>query len=347
MRFIVALLAAALMISAAPCHARTVLRNICRVKGQEENVLQGVGLVVGLAGTGEANDARTMNALSTALEVMGAPTAELLMPGKGNNDLSKVKNVAMVIVTARVPATGARRGDKLDCHVSAVNGKSLAGGRLAFAALQGPNVRDKRIYAICEGAIHLPSVEAPLAGEISGGCQMVEDVYTPFIHNGCITLVLEEHHANFQTATEVVESIHKLFTREDEGFVYAQDAANIVVRIPGEYRENPVAFVADVLDVDIYSAEPEARVVINQRTGSIVISGDVSIGDVVVSHKNVVVEAGQTPSFEAIDTDQADSAKLDALVNALNSIKVPTEDRIAIIKEIARSGKLHGRLIVE
>lgn len=327
--------------------ARTVLRNICRVKGQEENVLQGIGLVVGLTGTGEANDMRTMQALSRALEVMGAPASELLIPGKGKNDLEKIKNVAMVIVTARVPATGARRGDKLNCQVSAVNGKSLAGGRLVFTALRGPNPNDTRIYATCEGDIHLPEESSPLAGVVNAGCQMEEDVFTSFIHDGCITLVLEENHANFQTATEVVDSIHKLYSREDDGFVQAVNASNIIVRVPEEYRENPVAFVADVLEVDIYSAEPEARVVINQRTGSIVISGDVTIGDVVVSHKNVVIEAGQSQPFESIDTDQSDSAKLDSLVDALNSIKVPNVDRIEIIKEIARSGKLHGRLIVE
>ena len=346
---LIALIAASVVAtSAADLHGRTVLRNICRVKGQEENVLRGIGLVVGLTGTGEANDAATMRALARSMEIMGAPIPELPMGGKGGlKELEKVKNVALVMVTARVPATGARRGDQLDCQVAAINGKSLAGGRLAFAALQGPQTLDKRVFALCEGAVHLPDAKSPLVGVVAGGCQMEEDVFTPYIHNGCITLVLEENHANFQTATEVVDSIHKLYSREDEGFVQAVNASNIVVRVPGEYRENPVAFVADVLDVDIYSAEPEARVVINQRTGSIVISGDVTIGDVVVSHKNVVIEAGEPPAFESIDTDQSDSAKLDSLVDALNSIKVPNEDRIAIIKEIARSGKLHGRLIVE
>jgi flagellar P-ring protein precursor FlgI len=336
------------LVGGEACHARTVLRNICRVKGQEENVLRGIGLVVGLTGTGEANDAATMRALARSMEIMGAPVPELPMGGKGGlKELEKVKNVAMVFVSARVPATGARRGDKLDCFVSGINGKSLAGGRLAFAALQGPNTEDRRVYALCEGPIHLEDPTSPLSGVIEGGCQMEEDVFTHFIHDGCITLVLEENHANFQTATEVVDSIHKLYSREDEGFVQAVNASNIVVRVPGEYRDNPVAFVADVLDVDIYSAEPEARVVINQRTGAIVISGDVTIGDVVVSHNNIVIEAGPTPQFDAIDTDQSDSAKLNALVNALNSIKVSTEDRIEIIKEIARCGKLHGRLIVE
>ncbi|RIK70878.1 MAG: flagellar biosynthesis protein FlgI [Planctomycetota bacterium] len=346
LRNLALVLAAAGLLAADVAHARTVLRNICRVKGQEENLLQGMGLVVGLAGTGEANDAATMRALGRAMELMGAPVAELQL-GKKGGELEKVKNVAMVHVTARVPATGARRGDKIDCYVSGINGKSLAGGRLAFAALRGPNPNDPRIYALCEGAIHLEDSSQPMSGVVAGGCQMEEDVFTNFVHDGCITLVLDEHHADFQTATEVVDSIHKLYSREDDDFVHAVNASNIVVRLPGEYRDNPVAFIADVLELEVYSAEPEARVVINERTGSIVISGDVTIGDVVVSHKNVVIETGQSPAFEAIDTDQSDSAKLNALVDALNSLKVPNEDRISIIKEIARSGKLHGRLIIE
>ena len=97
----------------------------------------------------------------------------------------------------------------------------------------------------------------------------------------------------------------------------------------------------------ILTAEPEARVVINQKTGSIVISGDVTIGDVVVSHKNVVVEAGQAAAFTPVDADQAEDAKLQSLVTALNSIKVPHEDVVEIIKGIAQNGKLHGRLIID
>lgn len=338
----------ALALGAQTCQARTMLRDICRVKGQEENVLRGMGLVVGLAGTGEANDAATMRALARAMEVMGAPIPEMPLGGaKGLKELEKVKNVALVMVTARVPATGARRGDKLDCYISAINGKSLAGGRLAFAALQGPHLRDKRVYALCEGAIHLEDPAQPLVGVVSGGCQMEEDVFTQFIQDGYITLVLEKNHADFQTATHVAESIRRS-SRAGDDFVQAKDAANIVIRVPEEYQRDPVEFVAAILsDTEVYSPEPEARVVINQRTGSIVIDGNVSIGDVVVSHKNVVIEAGSAPPFTAIDTDNSDAAKLDALVEALNAIKVPAADRVEIIKQIARSGKLHGRLIIE
>jgi flagellar P-ring protein precursor FlgI len=179
---------------------------------------------------------------------------------------------------------------------------------------------------------------------------MEEDVVTSFVHEGKVTFILDENHADFQTATEIVGSIQKQYSREEDGFVQAKNASNIVVQIPEEYRSNPVEFVAAILnDTEVYSPDPEARVVINERTGIISISGDVTIGDVVISHKDVdvVVEAGQGPAFQAIDTEQVDSAKLDALVTALNAIKVPNEDRIEIIKEIARCGKLHGRLIVK
>lgn len=343
-------LAVALVVAptASSCQARTVLRNICRVKGQEKNTLRGYGLVVGLAGTGEAGDMGTMRALARSMEIMGAAIPEIPVPGSsGIRELEKIKNAAMVMVTAEVPPTGARRGDELDCHVAAINGKSLAGGRLAFAALKGPRIDDPTMYAQCEGAVHLEDPSQPLVGVVTGGCQMQEDIFCPFVHDGRITLVLDEYHANFQTATEVAESIHALYSREGDNFVKAISASNIVIQVPGEYKNDPVAFAAAVLEATIYSPEPEARVVINQKTGSIVISGDVTIGDVVVAHKNVVIEAGVSAVFTSLDTDQSDDAKLQSLVTALNSIKVPHQDVVEIIKGIAQNGKLHGRLIVE
>src|SRR3954463_11785875 len=120
---------------AGPVDARTRLKNICRVKGQEENTLRGIGLVVGLNGTGEANDPSTMRAIAQAMQVMGNPVAaDGQQPGF--TELKKIKNAAIVMVTATVPATGARRGDHVDCFVSAMNGKGLDGGRLAFASLK-------------------------------------------------------------------------------------------------------------------------------------------------------------------------------------------------------------------
>lgn len=329
---------------------RTFLRNICRVKGQEENVLRGLGIVVGLNGTGEANDAQTMRALARALELMGNPIPQSGLPGQGSlEELKKIKNVSLVWVTATVPATGARRGDLLDCSISAINGKSLAGGRLVTAALKGPNVDDEHVYALASGQIHLDDETQPMVGTIHNGCQMEEDVFTPFVENGRITLVLDKNHANFQTASDIAGVIRQTYFQQNPDDVQAVNASNIVMKVPEIYLKDPVDFISSLLDMQSYTPEPEARVVINERTGSIVISGDVQIGDVVVSHKNIVVDATlQVPPFTALDSeDGSDSAKLTALVDALNALKVPNADAIDIIKNINRSGKLHGRLIIE
>lgn len=333
-------------------HARSMLQNICRVKGQEENILRGLGLVVGLNGTGEANDPQTMRALARAMEIMGSPIPQTGLPGAATfEELRKIKNVSLAWVTARVPATGARVGDKLNCEVSAINGKSLEGGHLAFAALRGPNLQDNRVYATAQGLIHVSSPQYPTVGSVYGGCQMEADVFTPFVQDGYVTLILDSNHANFQTATEVVNVIRQTFFQNDDSnsqSVHALNASNIQVKIPTAYVEDPVEFVSNLLEQHCYTDEPESRVVINQRTGSIVIDGDVQIGDIVISHRNVIVEAGQaTDRFLEVDQLQQEPAKLKALVDALNALKVPNEDAIEIIKGIARSGKLHGRLIVD
>lgn len=340
--------------------ASTRLKNICRIKGQEENVLRGQGLVVGLNGTGEANDPMTMRAIARAMELMGNPMA---MNGQQTalTELRKIKNAALVWVTATVPATGARRGDRLDCHVSALNGKSLLGGRLAFAALQGPNVQDTRVYALCQGQLDIADATQPMVGVVHGGCQMEADLFTPFVHpDGYFTLVLDKNHANFQTALEIADSIEQRIGStsasassdrnqgtQQQDLVKAIDAANIVVRVSEADKNDPVDLVAFVLDIPVNEPEPEARVTINARAGTIVISGDVEIGDVIVTHKNVSIDTIVSPGFSPIDSDGSNKAKLDHLVSQLNALRVPTTDVIDIIRGIERSGKLHGRLIDE
>jgi flagellar P-ring protein FlgI len=339
-----------LVMLSSPAVATTRLKNICRIKGQEENVLRGYGLVVGLNQTGEVNDGPTMRALARSMELMGAPLA---IDGQqvSLDDLKKLKNAAYVIVTAKVPATGARRGDKVDCFVAAINGKSLEGGRLAFAALQGPNTKDPRVYALCEGQVTIDNAAQPMVGVIHDGCQMEADLLTPFYLDGCITLVLDKNHADFQIATEIVYSIKQkgLFEpseiKESE-VVQAINASNIVVKIPKRFMNDPVGFASELLETRLEEPQTESRVVINPRAGTIVISGDVEIGDVIVSHKNVVVEA-EAPALASIDVDDSSGPKLQVLVNQLNSLKVPTSDMIEIIKGIERNGKLHGRLIIE
>jgi flagellar P-ring protein precursor FlgI len=339
---------------AAPAFARTRLKDICRVKGQEENTLRGMGLVVGLNGTGEANDAATMRAMARAMEILGNPVASPDAQKSGLDELKKMKNAALVMVTATVPATGARRGDQVDCFVSAINGKSLDGGRLAFASLQGPNTQDQRVYALCEGQVTIDNANQPMVGVVHAGCQIEADIFTPFYRDGYITLVLDKNHADFQMANDLVLLIREKLqysettnSKNPDDMVHAVDAANIIVKIPDLYMRDPVGFASELLDIGVQEPQTESRVVINPRAGTIVISGDVEIGDVIVSHRNVVVDASQAPTFSAIDVDDSSKPKLQTLVDQLNSLKVPTADMIEIIRGIERNGKLHGRLIIE
>jgi flagellar P-ring protein FlgI len=235
----------------------------------------------------------------------------------------------------------------------------LQGGRLAFASLLGPNTNDKRVYGLCEGQVVVDDPDQPMVGEVLGGCQMEADIFTPFYsEDGFLTLILDRNHANFQTAALIAETINSQYRESlkmseegkngpEDDLCHARDAANIKVRIPDVYRNDPVGFASDILDIKLYEHEPESRVVINPRAGSIVISGDVEIGNVVVSHKNIVVEAVATQTFQALDVNQTNDPKLKQLVDQLNSLKVPTVDMIEIIRGIERDGKLHGRLIIE
>jgi flagellar P-ring protein precursor FlgI len=345
---LVAAIIVTLAIGAAPAEARTLLKNICRVKGQEENSLHGIGLVVGLKGTGDGGEfAPAIRSLAVALRLMAQPT--------GNSSLAEfknAKNVALVMVTATVPAAGARQGDKLDCAVSSIgSAKSLKGGRLFLTPMQGPVVKNARIYAFSKGPITVDDPTTPTSGKIHEGCSLEEDFQNAFAKDGKITLVLEKNHADFQVAQDTAELINsQLNFQTNEGYLAkALNPVNIEVRIPRQYREDPVLFVSQVLSLPTLEPHAEARVVINERTGSIVIGGDVEIGSVVVTHKNMVIETGDTIAnrFVPVDSEKGSTAKLKSLVESLNAIKAPTADVIDIIKGLERNGKLHANLIIE
>ncbi|MCA9247286.1 MAG: flagellar basal body P-ring protein FlgI [Planctomycetales bacterium] len=362
--FRTATLAIATMVSivclAPTVHAeQTLLRNICRVKGQEENTLRGMGLVVGLQGTGDSEDSLpTMRALARAMELMNFPVTG---PETSDRDLlaafKGTKNVALVWVTATVPATGGRRGDQLDCTVSAIRAKSLRGGELVFAALHGPNVKDPTVYGLANGRLELDDDQHLTHAKIHNGCRLEEDVYTSFQDDGYFTLVIDKNHAGFTVANEIALWLGTQFgyrgsgETEEKEVAVAIDATNIVVRIPGPYRDAPVAFIAEVMETKIPKLQNEARVVINERAGSIVIGGDVDIGPAVVTHKNVTVDtqgAGRSLLSPIMQGDiESDNAKLKDLVAALERVQVPPQDQIEIIKGLYRNGKLHARLIIE
>ena len=197
----------AITLLGAAAHARTLLKNICHVKGQEENTLEGLGLVVGLKGTGDSsNSTPTVRSLARAIQLMGTPVGK-----RGPLELKEdIKNVALVMVTATVPAGGARQGDTLDCVVSSIGGaKSLAGGQLFITAMQGPQIESERVYGFAQGAIHLDNEkESPTSGKVFKGCRLEEDFFNPYFKDGKITLVLNRNKVDFQVAQDVAELIN-------------------------------------------------------------------------------------------------------------------------------------------
>jgi flagellar P-ring protein precursor FlgI len=349
-RQLVMLLAVAgLGIAAAPAEARTLLKTICRVKGQEENTLHGLGIVTGLKGTGDGGSSLPMlRSLSQAMQHLGNP-----MGKAGLAEMKETKNVALVLLSATVPAGGARQGDKLDCVVSSVgSAKSLVGGRLFFTPLVSQDPKNPRVYAIAEGPITVDNATLTTTGRIRGGCRLEEDFFNVFTRDGKITLVLDRSYAEFQVASDVADLINSSPVRLESsgaGLAKAVSQNNVEVTIPRQYVDDPVTFVSQILGLALPDPQTGSRVVINERAGSIVISGDAEIGPVVVTHKNIVVEAGGGGSaahFVPIDpSNQAPMLK--SLVEALNAVRVPTEDIIEIIKGLERNGKLRAQLIVE
>ena len=337
------------LLVAEAVQARTLLKSICRVKGQEENTLQGLGLVVGLNGTGDGGDfLPTIRSLATAMQLMGNPI------GKGGPlELKNAKNIALVTVSATVPGAGARQGDRLDCVVSSIGAaKSLEGGRLFVTPLQGPQVNNPRVFAFAQGPIQLDDPQLSRSGRIHQGCRLEEDFFNPFVKDNKVTLVLDKSHADFQVAQDVAELINSQLRIQNgyEVLARAINQVNIEVAIPSQYRDDPVLFLSQVLSLPILEPQTEATVTINERTGSVVISGEVEIGAVVITHKNLVIEAGGAPPadrFVGLETDGSKSTSLKSLVEALNAVKLPTEDIIDIIKGLEKNGKLHGKLVVQ
>lgn len=353
------------MLFASAAEARILIKSICRVKGMEDVTLQGLGLVVGLKGTGDGSDALpTIRALARTMELMGMPLTPANSKGQGGlRELKDAKNVALVMVTVTVPA-GAQRGDALDCHVSALSAKSLVGGRLFMTPLLGPDLKSRRVYALAQGQLELDNEQkAPVAAMVHGGARLEESFPGPDFSDGKLVLILDRNRADYQVASDIAELINTQVLGAEINKARAIDHAQIEVPIPPVYLKprsenqspDPVFFVSQVLSQTIPEPEVEARVVINERAGSIVVSGDVEIGAAVVHHKNMVIETGSLAGrFVGIDPDRRlqqqqppGTSRLQGLLEALNALRVADQDVIDIIKGLNRDGKLHAKLIIE
>lgn len=349
---------------AAPAHAVRI-RNICRVKGQEQNTLQGLGLVVGLKGTGDGPAfGPKIQALANALHRLGSP----LGPA-GLAEIKNAKNVALVMITATISESGGRQGDLLNCVVNSIGeAKSLDGGYLMPTPLMGPFVAAQAgkspVYGFAQGPLYLDDENQPNRAKITQGARLEQEFLNPFLKGRQFTLVVKESHASFSVAHEIAEVINQralytdsvqpgdqFRTRQSREYDTAKalDQKNVLVTVPPEY-EDPIYFITFILDLPLTDVNTEARVTVNRDTGLIVIHGNVEVGPAVVNHRNVVIEAGNNvpvADFIPIDSTGRTPASLDALVAALRAVRLPPRDIIDVIVGLERNGNLHGTLIVE
>jgi flagellar P-ring protein precursor FlgI len=346
------------------------IQSICRLKGQEPVTLRGIGLVTGLAGTGDQRIDVTSSALARSLELMGNPALDL-------RAIAAARNVAIVAVECTVPAEGGREGEMLDCFVTSIgNSRGLLGGRLMMTALTGPRVDDQVVYGIAKGPLSLEGLDVNHA-RIEKGVTLSQDLFAPFVACGDrITLVIDQAHASMTTSDRIARRINDKFSAQQGGVVpiaQAIDAKNVEVLIPPFHKDNHVAFAADVLStvLDPDSIHTQARVVINEKSATIVVTGEVEIKPLMVAHRNLLVfgpaqadlalQAAQqgempnnfSPLVAAAPTefppfqDVPGLANLNDLLFAMDRAQVTAEDKIAIIKELDKSGKLHALVIYE
>lgn len=341
------------------------IKDIAAFDGVRDNQIIGYGLVVGLNGTGDTDQTNfPVQSLVSALERMGVTI---------NRSAITVKNVAAVMVTANLPPF-AKQGNRLDVLVSSVgDSKSLAGGTLLMAPLKGG---DNQIYAVAQGAVLTNSFSYggqaasaiknhPTAGTIPGGALVEREL--PNVLADRQSLRLNLHQSDFTTAERVAAAINDRFSGQ---YATLTDPGSVQLTVPDRYRGKVVQFVAELERLDVNPDVP-AKVVMNERTGTIVMGENVRISTVAVSHGNLTVVVKETPQVsqpKALSTGGTtttvprtslkvteervnlsllrEGANLGDVVRGLNLLGVTPRDLIGIMQAIKAAGALNADLTV-
>lgn len=344
------------------------IKEIAAVEGVRTNQLTGFGLVVGLDGTGDQTTQMpyTTQGLTNYLQQMG-----ISLPADALSRL-QLKNVAAVLVTAQLPAF-ARPGQTVDVVVSSMgNAKSLKGGSLITTPLRGA---DGEIYALAQGNMVVAGAGAAAggskvqinhlsAGRIPNGAQIERAVPTSLLEGDRIRLGLDA--SNFQTARRVAEAINRRF---GPGVATSLDGRSIEVQAPTDPNAR-VNFLAEVEELTLEQPTPAAKVVINSRTGSIVLNQAVTLGACAIAHGNLSVSISSTPvisqpgPFSQGQTVVAEKANIEIkqepgvllqlppapqltdVVRALNALGATPQDLLAILQAIKAAGALNAELEV-
>lgn len=344
------------------------IKEVAAIEGVRSNKLTGFGLVIGLDGTGDQTTQMpyTTQTLSNYLQQMGITLAPELATRL------QLKNVAAVLVTAELPAF-ARPGQSMDVTVSSLgNAKSLKGGTLIATPLRGA---DGQVYALAQGSLIVAGAGAAAggsrvqinhlgAGRIPGGAQIERAVPTPLLEGDSIRLGLEA--SDFQTARRVATAINQRF---GDGVARALDGRTVDVRAPTEPNDR-ISFLAELEELPLESSIPAAKVVINSRTGSIVLNQAVTLGPCAVAHGNLAISISSKPVIsqpgplsggQTVVTEQATievrqepgmliqmpaAPKLADVVRALNTLGATPQDLLAILQAIKAAGALNAELEV-
>lgn len=340
------------------------IKDIAQIDGVRNNQLIGYGLVVGLNGTGDSAGTKfTIQSLVNMLERLGIQV-----------DMTQVKvnNVAAVMVTAELPPF-AKPGTTIDVMVSSVgDSKNLSGGSLLMTPLNGP---DGQVYAVAQGPLALGALafggkaasvqkNHPTVARIPGGALVERAVDFELDPTNGITYRLRQ--ADFTTVTRMVSAIN---TRFSGPLAAAVDSATVQVQVPAVFHSQIVPFIASLETLEVHP-DSIARIVVNEKTGTIVMGSEVRLSTVAVSHANlslIISEAAQVsqPSPLALGqtvvvptTDigvEEEQSKLVVLnmgvsigdvATALNAIGTSPRDLIAIFQAIKAAGALHAELVV-
>lgn len=343
------------------------IKDIADIAGVRSNQLMGYGLVVGLDGTGDKMNAspyteQSLRSMLTQLGIVVPPQTQI-----------KPKNVAAVMIHAELPPF-AKPGQLIDVTVSSIgDAKSLRGGTLLMAPLKGA---DGNVYAIAQGNLVVGGLSAggedgskitvniPSVGRIPDGASVERTVPTAF--NQSNFLVINLHRADFTTANRMVESINQAI---GPGSAKALDGGSVRVDTPLDSAQR-VAFVSLVENLEVKTGDAPARVVVNSRTGTVVISSQVRVTPAAVSHGSLTVTisespqvsqpnalaAGRTVVVPRSDVQVSENGSrmflfqpgvsLDEVVRAVNQVGAAPSDLVAILEALQKAGALQAELVV-
>ncbi|WP_160060647.1 flagellar basal body P-ring protein FlgI [Psychromonas sp. L1A2] len=341
------------------------IKDIASVQGVRSNQLVGYGLVVGLPGTGEKSSKFTEQAFATMLRNFGINIPQ----GQSLN----IKNVAPVAITAELKAF-TKRGQKIDITVSAIGeAKSLRGGELLQTFLKGV---DGKVYALAQGSLVVGGLGAegadgskvvintPTVGRISNGAIVEREVISPFSQGDTITFNL--HESDFTTAKIMADTINNLVGPNTASLL---DATSVSVLAPRNISQR-VSYLSTLENLEFQPARASAKIIVNSRTGTIVIGQDVRLLPTAITHGGISVtisenkEVSQPNAFANGDTEVVDNTtinitqedsrmfrfdpgiNLNDLVRAVNEVGLAPGDLMAILEALKQAGALQGELII-